>query len=177
MPSQTKRSFAPVVNAATRVLILGSLPGDISLRHAQYYAHPRNQFWRLLEPIVDAALVDATYQDRLAALLAAGIGLWDVIGSATRQGSLDADIRDWRPNFLPDLIATLSSLRLVAFNGSKASELGRRQLAEVRGPDLISLPSSSPAYTVAFQKKQFEWNRIRRYLETAPNPVFDRVGN
>ncbi len=162
--SETKRSFAPVVNADTRVLVLGSLPGDVSLDRAQYYAHPRNQFWRLMEPIVDTRLADASYDERLAGLLSAGVGLWDVVRSASRYGSLDADIRDAQPNALLELIKTLRSLRVVAFNGAKASDLGRRQLGDADGPALISLPSSSPAYTAPFHNKQIEWNRIRGFL-------------
>ena len=88
-----KRSFAPVVDANTRILVLGSLPGEASLRAAQYYANPRNQFWRLMEPVVEGPLTDLPYEARLATLLSAGVGLWDVIRSANRAGSLDADIR------------------------------------------------------------------------------------
>jgi double-stranded uracil-DNA glycosylase len=166
--SERKRSFAPVVDAGTRILVLGSLPGEVSLRRAQYYAHPRNQFWRLMEPVIDARLIDRPYEARLAALLSAGVGLWDVIGSARRAGSLDTDIRDSRANALPELVARLPSLRGVAFNGAKASELGRRQLGKSERLTLISLPSSSPAYTAAFDKKMLEWRRIGSFLGDPP---------
>ncbi len=159
-----KRSFAPVVNAGTRVLILGSLPGEVSLSRSQYYAHPRNQFWRLMEPIVKARLVDVAYELRLAALLSAGVGLWDVIRSARRSGSLDGDIRDLQPNALSELVATLPSLRLIAFNGAMAAKLGRKQLGAVNGVELILLPSSSPAHTASMDSKQLQWNQVRRFL-------------
>jgi hypoxanthine-DNA glycosylase len=162
--SETKRSFAPVTNADTRVLILGSLPGEVSLARAQYYANPRNQFWRIMEPIIDARLIDVTYELRIATLLSARVGLWDVIHSARRAGSLDADIRDCRPNALRDLVATLPSLRAIAFNGRKAADLGRKELSECHKLELLSLPSSSPANTAAFDSKLAEWNRIRRFL-------------
>ena len=160
----TKRSFAPVVDSATQVLILGSLPGDRSLRDCQYYAHPRNQFWRLLEPVVGAALVDVAYPARLARLQAAGVGLWDVIGAAQRKGSLDADIRDGRHNDLRSLVAALPALRAVAFNGATATAVGRRQLGDVAGLALLALPSSSPAYTATLAVKQAQWLRLQRYL-------------
>jgi len=163
-PPETKRSFPAVANASTRVLIVGSLPGEASLACSQYYANPKNQFWRLMEAVVDATLVAATYEERLAALLSAGVGLWDVVRSARRAGSLDANIRESESNDLSGFVLTLPSLRAVVFNGSKASALGRRQLGEAHGLTLLSLPSSSPAHAVPFRDKQLEWNRIRGFL-------------
>ena len=94
-PATRRRAgFAPVVDAHTRLLILGSLPGDASLAAGQYYAHPRNGFWRLTGGVIGRDLVDLAYPQRLAALQAAGIGLWDVITTAHRTGSLDTAIRD-----------------------------------------------------------------------------------
>jgi hypoxanthine-DNA glycosylase len=162
--SHTKRSFDPIVDAHTRVLVLGSLPGDASLQLGQYYGHPRNQFWRLMEPIVGASLVDRVYPERLAALLCAGVGLWDVIGSATRPGSLDAHIRNAEPNALMDLVGRLPALQLLAFNGAKASQLGRALLGDGQGVEWIALPSSSPAFTAPLETKQAEWNRMQRFL-------------
>ncbi len=88
------RSFPPIANARARVLILGSMPGVASLEAGQYYAHPRNAFWRLVGDVAGRELAALPYDDRLAALLDARIGLWDVIASAERAGSLDAAIRD-----------------------------------------------------------------------------------
>ena len=83
-----KRGFAPVVDERTRVLILGSLPGDASLRAGQYYGHPQNAFWRLVGGVIGRDLAALPYDERLAALRAAGVGLWDVVASAERPGSL-----------------------------------------------------------------------------------------
>jgi TDG/mug DNA glycosylase family protein len=113
-PAPLKSSFAPVVNHHTRVLILGSLPGEASLHLRQYYGNPRNQFWRLIAAMTGATLPDA-YEDRLAALRDAGIGLWDVVKTASRTGSLDSAIRGHQPNGLAQLVADLPSLRVVAF--------------------------------------------------------------
>jgi TDG/mug DNA glycosylase family protein len=161
-----KSSFAPVANAATRVLILGSLPGEASLRRGQYYAHPRNQFWRLMEAVTGRGLVDQAYPERLAALCAAGVGLWDVIASATRAGSLDADIRAHQPNTLVDFTATLPALQAVGFNGAKAYQIGRGQLIGKDRPVLIALPSSSPAHAaVSFEGKREAWLQLKSFLE------------
>jgi TDG/mug DNA glycosylase family protein len=164
MPAEIKRSFAPVVDVNTRILVLGSLPGEASLRAAQYYANPRNQFWRLMEPVVAAPLAALPYEARLATLLSAGVGLWDVIRSASRSGSLDADIRNHQPNALVELVATLPSLRAVAFNGGKASALGRQLLGDTRALTLVSLPSSSPAHTAPFDSKRLKWSELGRLL-------------
>jgi double-stranded uracil-DNA glycosylase len=163
-----KASFAPVADAGTHILILGSLPGEISLSRGQYYANGRNHFWRLIAAVTGVALESLPYPQRVAALLAAGVGLWDVIGSAERTGSLDANIRGHSPNDLSGLADTLPALRAIAFNGAKAAEIGTRRL----GPDyrlpLIKLPSSSPAHAIAFEHKAAEWTKLRPFLGRQP---------
>lgn len=159
-----KTAFAPVADANTRVLVLGSLPGEISLRRRQYYANPTNQFWRLMGPVVGAELTPMDYEARLAALLQAGVGLWDVIGSASRAGSLDSAIRDYSANPLETALARLPALRALAFNGGKALAIGRRQIHDGRIP-LIPLPSSSAAYcAMSFEAKLTRWTGLRSLL-------------
>ncbi|MCG9096295.1 DNA-deoxyinosine glycosylase [Laribacter hongkongensis] len=158
-----KRSFAPVVDADVRVLILGSLPGEASLAASQYYAHPQNQFWRLLGSVLDwPELAGLAYEDRLAGLLARGVGLWDVVAQAHRRGSLDAAIRDAVRNDLPGLVAGLPALRAVAFNGQTAWK-ARRPL-EGMPLQLLALPSSSPAYTRPFADKLAAWRQLADWL-------------
>ena len=158
-----KRSFAPVVDAGVRVLILGSLPGEASLAASQYYAHPQNQFWRLLGSVLDwPELAGLAYEDRLAGLLARGVGLWDVVAQAHRRGSLDAAIRDAVRNDLPGLVAGLPALRAVAFNGQTAWK-ARRPL-EGMPLQLLALPSSSPAYTRPFADKLAAWRQLADWL-------------
>jgi double-stranded uracil-DNA glycosylase len=159
-----KRSFPPVVDEATRVLVLGSLPGEESLARAQYYANPRNQFWRLIGAVVDQDLVALAYEARLAALLEAGLGLWDTVGSATRRGSLDTSIRDHRPNDLAALVRSLPALRAVGFNGGRSASIGLKQLADRADLTLLPLPSSSPAYTARFEDKLGQWLKLRPFL-------------
>lgn len=151
-----KSSFAPVADANARLLILGSLPGEASLRKAQYYGNPRNQFWRLMARVLGREM-PAGYDERLSTLRKAGVALWDVVGAATRVGSLDANIRGHRPNPLSEMIASLPIL--------EASAIGRRTLGEAGALTLVSLPSSSPAYTLAFERKAEAWAQLRRFLE------------
>lgn len=160
-----KRSFAPVVNADTRLLLLGSLPGEQSLARAQYYAHPRNHFWRLIGAVAGIELAPLAYEARLGALLAAGIGLWDTVGSARRTGSLDGAIRDAVANPLGALTDTLPELRAVGFNGAKAAAIGAKALAGREGLALLPLPSSSPAFTLPFDAKLERWMALRPFLD------------
>ncbi len=160
-----KQSFPPVVDAQVRVLILGSLPGEVSLRAQRYYAHPTNQFWRLVGGVVGLDLVHQPYDMRLDTLLSHHVGLWDVIREARRAGSLDGNIRDHSPNALRELVTGLPGLKAVAFNGGTSAAIGRKQLGAEAGPALISLPSSSAAYTKPFETKLDEWMALRPYLK------------
>lgn len=161
-----KQAFAPVVDTRTRLLILGSLPGDASLAAAQYYAHPRNGFWRLTGGVIGRDLVDLPYAARLQALKAGGVGLWDVIVGAERAGSLDTAIRDPEHADLPRLITTLPRLAAIAFNGGLAARTGRRLLSEAgAGLTLIDLPSSSPAHARPLEEKARAWAVLGDFVD------------
>ena len=159
-----KSAFQPMVTPKTRVLILGSLPGEASLAAGRYYAHPQNQFWRLIGGVIGGELQELEYNERLAALREAGVGLWDTVASALRTGSLDAALREVESAALVDLVATLAELRAVGFNGATSARLGRRALGET-DLALIDLPSSSPAYAaMPFAAKAQIWGRLREFL-------------
>ena len=157
--------FPPVTRPDTRLLVLGSLPGAVSLRQQRYYAHPQNQFWRLIGAVIARDLVPLPYEQRLEALLDAHVGLWDTVAAATREGSLDADIRLHAASDLAALVKTLPDLRAIGFNGGTSARIGRRQLAGIEGIALIDLPSSSPAYaSLPFSAKRDAWLKLRVYL-------------
>ncbi len=150
--------FAPVVTDATRLLVLGSLPGIASLNAAQYYAHPRNAFWPIAAALTGQHLDTLPYDERLQGLLQSGIGLWDVLASAERSGSLDSAIRSPEAADLIALVRTLPRLEVIGFNGNAAAQIGRRILEGNTGPvRLIDLPSTSPAYTMPFKAKLDLW--------------------
>ncbi|VVE08773.1 DNA glycosylase [Pandoraea morbifera] len=163
--SDLKRNFPPVVDAQTRVLILGSLPGEVSLAQQQYYAHPQNRFWHLVGEAIGEPLPSLSYAQRLEALLAHGVGLWDVVAQARREGSLDSNIRVHAGSDLAGLIGKLPTLRAVAFNGGTAARIGQRALAQgaVALP-VVLLPSSSPAYTIPYATKRDAWLALRDWL-------------
>lgn len=161
-----KFSFPPVVDQDVRLLVLGSLPGERSLAAQRYYAHPQNQFWQLISPAAGRDLVPLPYADRLQALLAAHIGLWDVVASAERPGSTDAALREVEPHDIGALAATLPHLRAIAFNGATAYRHGMRQLAGTAPRfAVIALPSSSPLHTVGVARKLPDWQRLTDIVE------------
>lgn len=162
--SVLQHCFPPVVRADTRLLVLGSLPGAVSLARSQYYAHPQNQFWQLIGAATGRELASLPYEARLAALLDAGVGLWDTVAAATRKGSLDADIRLHEASDLCALVTSLPTLKAIAFNGSTSARIGRKQLGDPPGLILIDLPSSSPAYTIPFARKLEAWLPLRDVL-------------
>jgi hypoxanthine-DNA glycosylase len=157
-----KRCFDPVVDERTRLLVLGSLPGEQSLTRQEYYGNKQNRFWMLMSEVVGLDLVRLDYAARLKALLANGVGLWDVVAEAQRAGSLDSKIRDRADNDLPGLIATLPNLTTIALNGSTATRIGKKVLGQhAHRYRIISLPSSSPAYTLAYAEKLVVWRSLR----------------
>lgn len=157
--------FPPVTRPDTRLLVLGSLPGAVSLARQRYYAHPQNLFWRLMSAVIGRDLVPLAYEDRLETLLDAKVGLWDTVAAATREGSLDTAIRLHEASDLIALVATLPDLRAIAFNGAKSAAIGRRQLGPAPSPILVDLPSSSPAYaSLSFEKKHEVWLALAAYL-------------
>lgn len=164
MPPVRHASFAPHVHPDTRLLILGSLPGARSLEEQRYYAHPTNQFWRLVGEVIDRPLAAMEYDDRLAALREAKVGLWDVIRTAERRSSSDGEIREVEAQDLAALVAELPELRMIAFNGGKAAAIGRRQLPGLEEVEVIDLPSSSAANTGGYAGKLERWLRLRAAL-------------
>ena len=162
-----KRSMAPAGAARPVLLVLGSLPGEASLKAQRYYAHPHNQFWRLLGSALGEPLAEIAYDERLALLAARQVGLWDVVGEARRVGSLDGALRAVTANPLAAFVAGQPQLRAIGFNGLTAARIGRRALGEVGHLVLIDLPSSSPAYTIAFADKALRWSVLANFAQIA----------
>lgn len=160
-----KYSFPPVAHPSARLLVLGSLPGDRSLAERRYYAHPQNQFWRLMGPVAGTDLSALPYDARLAALVDAGVALWDVVAHARRPGSGDAAIADPHANDLAGLVANLPALRAIAFNGGTAHRHGLKALGPLANAyATIPLPSSSALHTVGLDVKAQSWSMLRRWL-------------
>lgn len=158
-------SFAPVASADARVLILGSMPGVRSLQQGQYYAHPSNAFWKIMGELLGMR-PSTRYEERLEALQAGGIALWDVLGACEREGSLDSDIRRESANDFAAFFAQHPHITWVFFNGAKAEQsfrkfvLGQQQLPPLT---LQRLPSTSPAHAgMRYADKLQAWRAVMK---------------
>ncbi|MCY4050861.1 MAG: DNA-deoxyinosine glycosylase [Gammaproteobacteria bacterium] len=143
-----KVGLGPIIDVSSRILILGSLPGDISLSTQEYYANPRNHFWKILFCIYNQC-IEKDYELKRAFLQRHEIALWDVLKSAERKGSLDSNIRSPNVNNLEELIQEYPKIRAVGLNGRKAWHIfnrhwGRHPLFNMNGIKIGYLPSSSP---------------------------------
>ena len=159
--------FPPIARADARLLILGSLPGAESLRRRQYYAQPRNHFWRIAGELYGAR-PELAYEERAAALLENGVALWDVCAAAFRVGSLDASIEPAtiEVNDFAAFFAAHPRIAHVACNGTTAAELYRRRVlpglpAPWRELAPVRLPSTSPAHAaMSFEQKLARWREL-----------------
>lgn len=155
------KGFGPVATPDARVLVLGTLPGEESLRRGEYYAHPRNAFWRIIEALFGIP-ADTGYAERLARLNAAGVALWDVCAAAHRPGSLDTAIRRERPNDFAAFLREHRRIELICFNGAKAAALFRKHVPPPSAIRCVALPSTSPAHAaMPFAEKVKRWALIK----------------
>lgn len=156
-------SFAPVIDRSARVLVLGSMPGAVSLATGQYYAHPRNGFWPIVGGILDCAPTQP-YAVRLDAMKRSGVALWDVLHSCVRPGSLDSAIEQDSqvPNDFAGLFQEYPGIRLVCFNGAKAERSYQRFVLPTLGVSMqyLRLPSTSPAHAaLPLRDKAAAWRK------------------
>lgn len=161
------KSFEPVVNKRSLVLILGTMPGEESLRKKQYYAHPRNLFWPVLYGMFDRE-PETDYAEKLKFLREKRIALWDVFQSCSREGSLDSNIRCGEINDIGDLLEEYNGIKYVFCNGETAEKQFHRYILPVLGRTVYTmrLPSTSPANaSIPIHEKQSLWRKIRYTLE------------
>ncbi len=158
----------PIADNRSRVLILGSFPSEASLRAQEYYAHPRNNFWPIVENLFGINRL-ASYQERTEKLLANRVAVWDVIRNCRRKGSADQAIQDAEANGLIEWVAEHQDIRGIAFNGGKAEATARRcepQLFRRDGVEFKRLPSTSPANaSITLASKVAAWAQIKEWAE------------
>lgn len=157
-------SFPPVINEKCKLLILGTMPGEESLRKSEYYANPRNIFWPMMfklsgsKPVFD-------YETKKKVVLDMGIALWDVCKACLRDGSLDSAIEDEIPNEINNFLLKYPSITTIAFNGQKAAAIYDKHFSRKEGIQYLTLPSTSPANaSISLSEKQNEWNSIKRHV-------------
>jgi len=160
-------SFPPISDRRARVLILGSMPGKVSLRASQYYAHPRNLFWRFTEEILGIPR-EAPYSERCKKLKDNGVAVWDTLKTCTRTSSLDSDIDDSTivPNDFSSFLSEHPNIQLICFNGAKSENVFSKRVVKTLGQSLSGielkrLPSTSPANaSIPLDVKFDQWRVI-----------------
>ena len=166
-------SFPPLVAEGARVLVIGSMPGVISLRAQRYYANPHNLFWRVMGELAGAH-PELPYEERVARLRKAGIAVWDTLKSCERGGSLDSAIvrATEVPNDFDWILRTYPTIRVVAFNGGKSRDAFRRHVLPILDPMLVSrieflaMPSTSPANaSQKVEEKLARWRRLAEFVK------------
>lgn len=153
-------SFPFVISEKTKLLILGTMPGQLSIFHQQYYAHPRNNFWKIIYAAHNLE-VERVYEKRLEFLLSKELGLWDALQYCERKGSLDSNIKNERPNAFNDLFMQFPNICAIAFNGKSAYNYFKKHFGLETGHEYFILPSTSPANsTKNFELKLKEWREV-----------------
>ena len=155
------QGLGPVLDAATRLVVLGSFPGVASLAAQQYYGHPRNHFWAILSALWHIDLVHVAYAERIAAAQAHGLGLWDVYAQCRREGSLDSAIRAPQLIDLTELMRLAPRLEGIAHNGGESARAMRHTREVAPGLAVHRLPSTSPANASwHFDRKLAAWRAV-----------------
>jgi len=156
---QMLEGLPPVLDAHTRLLVLGSFPGRASLETQRYYGHAQNHFWKILAAIWQLPLTDMPYAERIHTLHERGLGLWDVYAACEREGSLDSAIRNAQPNDLSTLRVRCPQLQAIAHNGVESFRHARH--TQALGVPVYRLPSTSPANASwSFERKRAAWSEV-----------------
>lgn len=156
MNEHKKCSFPPLADEQCTILILGSLPGQASLNAQQYYAHPKNQFWKIMFEICDCEF-SLNYETRCAMLLSHNIALWDMISSGTREGSLDSKIKNEISNDIAGFLNVHPNIYKILLNGKKAEATFKKNFHDIK-IETFTMPSTSPANArMSFDQKLKCW--------------------
>lgn len=157
-------SFLPINSPTSKVLILGTMPGIKSLEMQQYYAHPRNSFWKILFTILGEDFSEE-YELRRNLLLNNNIALWDVLQYCERTGSLDSAIRNEIVNDFTLFFKENPEVTTIIFNGQKAAALFKKHVKTKKSYHVVTMPSTSPAHAgKTFESKLAEWKLLKEYL-------------
>ena len=153
-------SFPPFVNATTEILILGTMPGIASLEKQEYYAHPRNHFWKIIYTLLNSLPIAENFEEKISLLQNHKIGLWDVLENCERKGSLDIHIKNHKENDFEMLLEEFSGITKIVFNGKESHKYFFKKSGQIKGITYYVMPSTSPANTMSFEKKLEIWSII-----------------
>ena len=159
-----KYSFPPITSQNPKVLILGSLPGDMSITKNEYYGHARNRFWKVLASLLQTDIPE-NYEQKVALVRSNQLAVWDVAMSAIRPGSLDTAIKDELPNEIHQFLDKNSEVKCICFNGQKAAAMYKKHFQLQDHIIYLTLPSTSPANAGCSLEKLIEqWKQLLVYL-------------
>lgn len=167
-PAHQKWSLDPIIQPSSKILILGSLPGDLSLEESRYYANPRNHFWKIMFTLFEEAeTVD--YEKRVNLILSNGLALWDVLKVCERKGSLDSNIRNAELNDLAGLLEKYPQIHTIIFNGGEANRRLNQNYRKTLSPKLKfeCFPSTSPVpgkNVLGYEDKLKVWSQLKKWL-------------
>ena len=158
------KGLSSIENAASQLLILGTMPGVESLKQQAYYGHTRNLFWKLIAEVTGETAPES-YEDKKKYLLRHNIALWDICQVCVRPGSLDSNISDEVPNDIKSFILEHPHLKAIGCNGKESARMFKKYIVGIENVPLISLPSTSPANAgVSWEKKVEEWKRLKEFI-------------
>ena len=153
-------SFPPFVNATTEILILGTMPGIASLEKQEYYAHPRNNFWKIIYTLLNSLPIAENFEEKISLLQNHKIGLWDVLENCERKGSLDIHIKNHKENNFEMLLEEFSGITKIVFNGKESHKYFFKKFGQIKGITYYVMPSTSPANTMSFENKLKIWSAM-----------------
>ena len=153
-------SFPPIVNDQTEILILGTMPGAMSLEKQEYYAYPQNQFWKIMFTLLAALPVSSDFSEKIGLLQHNNIGLWDILANCERKGSLDIHIKNQTENDIENLLRQHPKIKTILFNGKESLKYFDRKFRHIEGIRYHVMRSTSPANTVSFAKKLEAWREV-----------------
>ncbi|SDX84584.1 DNA-deoxyinosine glycosylase [Flavobacterium degerlachei] len=151
-------SFTPFVSSNTETLILGTMPGIASLEKQEYYAHPRNHFWKIIYTLFNNMPISEDFNEKIKFLELNRIGLWDVLQNCERKGSLDIHIKKQTENDFDTLFQKYPSINKIIFNGKESHKYFLKKFGQKEGITYYVMPSTSPANTMSFENKLKIWS-------------------
>jgi hypoxanthine-DNA glycosylase len=154
----TIHSFPYFIDSKTEILILGTMPGTVSLAKQEYYANPRNHFWKILYTLFCTLSIPENFDEKVQFLKSNKIGLWDVLENCERKGSLDINIKNQQENDFETILKNFPSITKIVFNGKQSHAFFFKRFGQIEGIAYFVMPSTSPANTMTFENKLKFWS-------------------